>query len=545
MSIAHTAKSRMTTAERVAYGVGRLTSIGLSRNAALGVMGALAGESGRGLNTRAHNKADPNGGSYGIAQHHSGRRRAMERYVEKVMTANPKKDVFEAQMDFVLDESQKKYSKMLDRIKALPDDPSSRLKAVREWTLKYEAPNAKYRNYTGRLGHANAYAAMLAGKKIDPIGDESKSISQADLPADGVFNPDRQETNGVLPAPNEMGSVANSIAAQTQKPQTQKPASGFPAYSPSPSDERQMDWSGLDTRFGIQHPAGPSTAATSVAAAKGVPSPSGGVQVASSDPSSGMTAFAPGDSGMPASNNSQVASIFGDLSASLGRVGAGVRASADRTKDDVAAASADDSSSIIAQNQQTDTAPNNEAGKRQLSESVFGGDGLLSGGINLGTMVGGGVGGMVAGPVGAIVGGLLGTVVSKVTGIDGHRLGIGIGEETSAGAEDDGILGGLGRAVRGIANGIGDALGVDLGTDDSSTESGPNGNAHPRDGGGSRSILGGLFDRDSSSGRGKSGRQGESMASHESRGPNAERSGNVGSRGGNSRGGAEHSDGRM
>lgn len=165
------------TRSRVAYGVSRLTSrLGITRDQALGVMGSLAGESGIGLNPGAFNPDDPGGGSKGIGQWHSERARAMSRYVKSAMAKDPKKSLFEAQMDFAVAEA-KTIPGLVDSLKA----SKTRAAASKTWTKKFEMPAAKYSFHAKRAKNAEYYAGLL-GTQATPIDEPvDESLTGAEV----------------------------------------------------------------------------------------------------------------------------------------------------------------------------------------------------------------------------------------------------------------------------------------------------------------------------------------------------------------------------
>lgn len=157
-----------TRKERVSYGIGRLASIGLSRTQAAGIMGSLMGESGRDLNTGAHNPNDPNGGSSGIAQWHSGRLSGLKSFAKTKGTSW--KD-FKTQMDYVAHELTTTEKAALERVKKT----SNLAAATKTFTNAYERPNQKYANHAGRLANAKHAASLVDGVDVDNVSYEEEA----------------------------------------------------------------------------------------------------------------------------------------------------------------------------------------------------------------------------------------------------------------------------------------------------------------------------------------------------------------------------------
>lgn len=151
----------MKIQDRVKYGVGVFKSLGLSQNQALGALGSMMGESGRGLRTDAHNPNDPGDGAFGIAQWHSDRRRGLEKFAKKRGT---KVTDFKTQMDYVAYELQTTHKDALAKIKGA----KSLDQAARSWTLNYEKPAPKYRHHDRRTKNAQYAAGLLGGVDVDP-----------------------------------------------------------------------------------------------------------------------------------------------------------------------------------------------------------------------------------------------------------------------------------------------------------------------------------------------------------------------------------------
>lgn len=122
--------------------------------------------------------------------------------------------------------------------------------------------------------------------------------------------------------------------------------------------------------------------------------------------------------------------------------------------------------------------------------------GFLDGDVNFGTIAGSIAGGLVGGPIGSMLGGILGNAVHNALSRDPEDATSGI-----LGDDENGILGGLGRALDGLGADVGSAFGGD----------GHNSNtaAHDPFGGGESGGFGAAFGGRSSSDTNQSGgRQG-------------------------------------
>jgi hypothetical protein len=145
----------MSIQEKMEYAVNQFGSIGIGREASMGILGSLAGESGRNLNTNAHNPKDPNGGSVGIAQWHSDRRTNMENFSSK--WGSPKD--FRHQVDFIVHELKTNHKNVADKLR---DPDITRSKATTTWTREYERPAKAYEHLGTRKENAAYFANMAA-----------------------------------------------------------------------------------------------------------------------------------------------------------------------------------------------------------------------------------------------------------------------------------------------------------------------------------------------------------------------------------------------
>lgn len=156
------AAKSLSQRDRISYGVSTLQSLGLSRDQALGAMGSLAGESGRGLNTRAYNPKDPGTGSYGIGQWNKERRTALENFAKRPDQKHGLDD-FRTQMNFIKHELQTTEKGTLAKMKAAPD----RAKASDVWTKSYERPAAATAGYARRRANTEHFAGLMDGVEVD------------------------------------------------------------------------------------------------------------------------------------------------------------------------------------------------------------------------------------------------------------------------------------------------------------------------------------------------------------------------------------------
>ncbi|KAK0039464.1 hypothetical protein Bpfe_031141 [Biomphalaria pfeifferi] len=157
----------MSIRDKVEYGVSTFRGLGMSQTQALGAIGSLMGESGRGLNTGALNPNDPGDGSFGIGQWHSDRRRALERFAKKQGTAVTD---YKTQVDFIAKELQTTEKRTLSSMLKAKDLKT----ATRTWTNKYERPNQKYAHHNKRTQNASYAQGLLNGEEVDArVIDES------------------------------------------------------------------------------------------------------------------------------------------------------------------------------------------------------------------------------------------------------------------------------------------------------------------------------------------------------------------------------------
>lgn len=193
----------MSIAEKMDYALSTLGSLGIGREAALGALGSLAGESGRNLNTSAFNANDPNGGSIGIAQFNGSRREAMENF--KSRWGDPTD--FRHQMDFIAKELQTTERKTLEK---LQQPGITRQKAADIWTRSYERPKDPDASLQKRQANADYYAAILSNpmNAVAAIESIAPTNKAATSPALGYVDPQVRVVDSASPT-----ALMNNAAA--------------------------------------------------------------------------------------------------------------------------------------------------------------------------------------------------------------------------------------------------------------------------------------------------------------------------------------------
>lgn len=236
----------LTLREKLGYAVNAFNSIGIGREAALGALGSIAGESGKGFDTQAFNPNDPNGGSIGIGQWHSERRTALEKFAE---TSKYGLNDFRTQVDFIVHELQTTHKQVKN---ALVGPNVTRAKAVKIWTQKYEIPAKKYEHLEKRKTYANQFAAEMAGVPVDSATPEE--LSRIEAAVESLTG--QPVSLGYVDFPDLTGDVSLTGAELSgQKKQSKYPAT--PESGPVPGN-----------RPGPVPPSKPGTAAeTQVASA--------------------------------------------------------------------------------------------------------------------------------------------------------------------------------------------------------------------------------------------------------------------------------------
>jgi len=167
--------------DKVGYAVSALGSIGIGREAAYGALGSLAGESGLGLDTSAHNPEDPNGGSFGIGQWHSERLDGLKDFAAK-NRADYKS--YKTQVDYIVHELQTTHRNVADRLRN-PD--ITRAQAVRTWTKQYEVPAKQYEKLELRTQYADKLAkAHVAAAKNPNVAQPPDAMAAIEAATDSI-----------------------------------------------------------------------------------------------------------------------------------------------------------------------------------------------------------------------------------------------------------------------------------------------------------------------------------------------------------------------
>lgn len=193
----------MADRDRVNYALNAFSGIGLNKEQAFGILGSLAGESGRGLNTRAHNPKDPNGGSFGIGQWHSERRQGLESFAKR--SGRPVDD-FRTQIDYIVHELQTTEKRALSAVK----NAKTRYEAARAWTDKYERPNPKYAHHDKRMKNADYFASLAAGKAKPTTPEKGKSLTGANIKAEPM-------AYAGTPTPSSRPSATGTVTGEAKK----------------------------------------------------------------------------------------------------------------------------------------------------------------------------------------------------------------------------------------------------------------------------------------------------------------------------------------
>ncbi len=161
----------------LSYAVSAFQKAGMTRNQALGALGSLAGESGRNLNTKAHNPKDPNGGSFGLGQWHSERKTGLDRFAARTGRKNTD---FKTQIDYVVHELKTTEKRTLQKMQANPG--MTRAQAAKTWTDNYERPNQKYAQHDKRAQNAEYFAGVIDGNR--PLAGDNISLTGANIPGE-------------------------------------------------------------------------------------------------------------------------------------------------------------------------------------------------------------------------------------------------------------------------------------------------------------------------------------------------------------------------
>lgn len=186
----------MSTAKSLEYGLQTFRRLGLSDEAFYGAAGSLMGESGRQLDTGAHNPNDPNGGSNGIAQWHSDRWWDFQAAVATPEWGRGRTERdYTAQWDWIAHELQTTEKATLERLRSA----DSRDEAAVIWTDSYERPAPAYAHHDKRIENAT-YAAEVVSGRIQPDRDGTRSLTGAN----NNFTVSSSGTEGINPMTNPM-----------------------------------------------------------------------------------------------------------------------------------------------------------------------------------------------------------------------------------------------------------------------------------------------------------------------------------------------------
>lgn len=161
----------MSLREDLRYGMGVFKGLGISEKTAHGIMGSLMGESGRGLKTDAFNPKDPNGGSQGIAQWHSGRLTGLKNFAKSKGTSWKDR---RTQFDYIAKELKTSHKGVLKELQGV----DNLKKGENIWTRKFEVPAASARHHSRRQANAVYASNLLSGAQIDPV-DVDESLTGA------------------------------------------------------------------------------------------------------------------------------------------------------------------------------------------------------------------------------------------------------------------------------------------------------------------------------------------------------------------------------
>lgn len=148
----------LTQREKVSYALERLTrnDVGFSREQAYGALGSLAGESGRGLDTRAKNSNDAGKGkhSIGIGQWNRERLDNLNAFAKTSKWGGV--DDYRTQVDFIAHELNTTHRHVKDAVQGA----TTRYKAADVWTKKYEVPKKTHEFLSKRRANADYFANM-------------------------------------------------------------------------------------------------------------------------------------------------------------------------------------------------------------------------------------------------------------------------------------------------------------------------------------------------------------------------------------------------
>jgi hypothetical protein len=475
--------------EKTSYATNAFASLGIGKEAAFGVLGSLAGESGRGLNTGAFNPKDPNGGSVGVAQWHSDRRTAMENFQSR--WGSPRD--FRHQIDFVVHELKTTHKGVADK---LAKDGMTRAKAASVWTKEYERPAKAYEHIGTRQQNATYFSKMDAGRPRSPQEAIDRTSPTKNLEAIA-------QATATLAAGTPIGVTGAIATAAAQQPATQTVAQAAAPAAAAPGFDFERFGPAVSPNMSVAYmdrPVDPANPTTNVAAfdmERFGPqmAPATALAVATSPtPAQALAAFASPanpNAGQPISLNREavayvdpvVSSVAGreaksttkgakDVATTPGAISAPAKASStveqkvspmESLFGGITSAISNVNPTATAVN--TATTPKSQevaadasgkaaaSGAKTQETAKSGIAGFMSADATVGAFLGSMVGGYLGGPLGAIAGGLAGQGIQK--GIEG--LGP---EKAKAKEEDDGMAGGITRSLDGFFGGLGGMLGL-------------------------------------------------------------------------------------
>ena len=470
--------------DKANYAISEFGKLGISHEASLGILGSLAGESGRKLDTKSFNPNDPGRGSFGLAQWNGVRADAFDNYAK---TSKFAKDDFRTHIGFITKELQTTERKTLQKMQN-PD--ITRAQAAKAWTNGYERPNQAKANHAGRAKNAN-YFADLVGTPAQPTKTIDTAVAAISNPPTPQSRPDPVSATAVAqaqPASFDIGRFG-PVDAFAAQPAAQTAPSAMNAYAASPSPAAAgapspaaaapgFDMSRFDTPnlAGITQATLAEALAVQAQALAGTPvsttspvAPSTTTafdafkldrpEVAYVDPTvaapNSIQAATAGATQAPAAASAPqqpatFSSILSDAGTAISGAAKGINGFTNgvMTGNPQAAATAiasPDSAVGVARDAQA-VAAQTTANTQQKSQ------GFLQQDATAAAMVGALAGGYFGGPVGAIAGGLVGQGIGKAIG------GIASITETQMDKKVDsfaeGIAGGVGRAVDGLFGGL-------------------------------------------------------------------------------------------
>lgn len=426
----------LSISEKASYATNAFASIGIGKEAAFGILGSLAGESGRGLNTHSFNAKDPNGGSVGIAQWHSERRTGMENFNSK--WGNPKD--YRHQIDYVVHELKTTHKGVAEKLR---DPDITRSKAATVWTRQYEVPAKAVEHLAERKANANYFANLDKDRPKSPQAAIDMTSPYRSLEAINA-------ATAALANGQKVGLTGAVVAGQP----TSVKATAY-----------------VDP---VVNAAGAKAAGTNRAGAySSTPGSSAGRSgTQTADQHAGRTGAS---TGLEDGSVDSFGEFFSGLTDAIGGVVSGVTGFAQGlgNLDPQAAFAAMPGGPVAAKSQEVATDAANkakEAGTATKAAAQTGISGFLNADTTVAGFLGTMVGGYFGGPLGAIAGGLAGQ------GIDKALSGMSKDKATELDKEKDaGLAGGIGRAVDGFFGGVNSMFSSGFNPADVNTLANPNG----------------------------------------------------------------------